>query len=153
MIAAADSRIGDPPRSMVPTRGLCDILGQLTDYGCRVVVFLDGVHNLGEPLNSDIKSLVRELYQKRRVITFVASKEGPSAVDVPNEHGLFALGLLQVFQGMNSSQPGSNRRDAYSLSQFKTSLRDTVQNLSGREQDSSCYIPLEVPEQTLFAKP
>ena len=123
---------------------MCDLLGQLTDYGCRVIVFLDGVHNVGEPLVSEIKPLVRELYQKRRVITFVASKEGPSDVDVPNEHGLFALGLLQVFQGTSPGGPDGNRSNGYTLDQFKTALRDAVQNLSGRQQDASCYIPLEL---------
>ena len=153
VIAAADSQITEPPRSIVPTQDLCELLGQLTDYGCRVIVFLDGVHNVGEPLISEIKPLVRELYQKRRVITFVASKEGPSDVDVPNEHGLFALGLLQVFQGASPNGSEGNRSNAYTLDQFKTSLRDAVQNLSGRQQDASCYIPLELPERTLFAKP
>ncbi len=153
VIAAADSQIGQPPRSVIATQDLCELLGQLTDYGCRVIVFLDGVHNVGEPLFSEIKPLVRELYQKRRVITFVASKEGPSDVDVPNEHGLFALGLLQVFQGASPSGSEGNRSNAYTLDQFKTSLRDAVQNLSGRQQDASCYIPLELPERTLFAKP
>ena len=150
IIAVSDSQFGQSPRSVVPARDLCELLGQLTDYGCRVVVFLDGVHKVDDSLVSEIKPLVRELYLKRRVITFVASKEGPSDVDVPNGHGLFALGVLRAFQGAN---PNGNRADAYTLDQFKTSLRDTVENLSGRQQDSSCYIPLEVPEQALFATP
>jgi WD40 repeat protein len=153
VIAAADSQIGEPPRSIIQTQDLCELLGQLTDYGCRVIVFLDGVHNVGDPMVSEIKPLVRELYQKRRVITFVASKEGPSDIDVPNEHGLFALGLLQVFQGASPGGSEGNRSNVYTLDQFKTSLRDAVQILSGRQQDASCYIPLELPERTLFAKP
>ena len=60
---------------------LGELLGQLTDYGCRVVVFLDGVHKLKEPLKSEIKPFVRDLQRKRGVITFIASKEGPSDVD------------------------------------------------------------------------
>ena len=150
IIAASDSQLGQPSRSVIPAQDLCDLLGQLTDYGCRVIVFLDGVHKVDESVVSEIKPLVRELYLKRRVITFVASKEGPSDVNVPNGHGLFALGVLRVFQGAN---PNGNRADAYTLDQFKTSLRDTVENLSGRQQDAFCYIPLEVPEQTWFARP
>ena len=102
VIATADSQVSQAPRTVVPAQDVYDVLGQLTDYGCRVIVFLDGVHNVGDPLISEVKPLVRELYQKRRVITFVASKEGPSEVDVPNQHGLFALGVLQVFQGANA---------------------------------------------------
>ncbi len=125
----------------------------MTDYGCRVILFLDGVHKLDEPLTSEIKPFVRELQQKRRVITFVASKEGPSDVDVTNEHGLFALGLLQVFQGADLAGARKDRTAPYTLDQFKTALRDAVLNLSGRQQEASCYIPLELPEQTWFAKP
>jgi hypothetical protein len=153
VIATADSQIGQAPRTVVPTQDICDLLGQITDYGCRVIVFVDGVHNVGDPLVSEIKPLVRDLYQKRRVITFVASKEGPSDVDVPNEHGIFAIGILQVFQGASPGGPNGNRSNGYTLDQFKTALRDAVQNLSGRQQDASCYIPLELPERTLFAKP
>jgi WD40 repeat protein len=153
VIATADSQISQAPRTVVPTQDICDLLGQITDYGCRVIVFVDGVHNVGDPLVSEIKPLVRDLYQKRRVITFVASKEGPSDVDVPNEHGIFSLGILQVFQGASPGGPNGNRSNGYTLDQFKTALRDAVQNLSGRQQDASCYIPLELPEQTLFAKP
>ena len=88
------------PSPMVLVRDISDLLGRLTDYGCRVMVFLDGVHELPETtFKSDIKSWVRELQRERRVITFVASKEGPSGVDNTREHGLFALGILNVFQG------------------------------------------------------
>ena len=153
IMAASDSKIGQPARSIIQTRDLCDLLGRFTDYGCRVIVLLDCVHNVGEPLVSEIKPLVRELYQKRRVITFVASTEGPSDVDVPKEHGLFALGLLQVFQGANAGGPSGDRSGGFTLDQFKTALRDAVQELSGRQQDAACYIPLELPEQTWFAKP
>jgi WD40 repeat protein len=153
IIATADSQISQAPRTVIPTQDVCDLLGQLTDYGCRVIVFVDGVHNVGDPLISEIKPFVRDLYQKRRVITFVASKEGASDVDVPNEHGLFALGVLQAFQGAGPSGPDGNRSNGYTLDQFKTAVRDAVQNLSGRQQDASCYIPLELPERTLFAKP
>jgi hypothetical protein len=150
VIAAADARVGPPPRGIIPTRDLSDVLGHLTDYGCRVIVFLDGVHKVDESLAGRIKPLVRELYQKRGVITFVASKEGPSDVDVPSGHRIFALGLLRVFQGAGA---GGNRGDAYTLDQFKTALHDAVLNLSERRQEASGYIPLQVPEQTWFAKP
>jgi hypothetical protein len=137
----------------VATRELADLLGQLTDYGCRVVLFLDGVHRLEEPLSSDIKPLVRELQRKRRVITFVASKEGPSDVDNQQQHGLFALGLLQAFQGADLAGARPNRAAAYTLDQFRTSLRAAVLRLSERRQEAFGYFPPEVPERSLFAQP
>jgi hypothetical protein len=153
VIATSDTRIGPPPRPIVAARDIADLLGQLTDYGCRVVLFLDGVHKLEEPLTSEVKPLVRELQRKRRVITFVASKEGPSGVDIPTEHGLFALGLLKVFQGADLAGARKDRTATYTLDQFKTELRNTVLNLSERRQEAFCYIPLEILPRTLFARP
>ena len=149
-LATADSRVGPAPGGVIPTRDLCDVLGHLTDYGCRAIVFLDGIHKVEVPLAVRIKPMVRELYQKRGVITFVASKEGPSNIDSNAGHGTFALGLLRVFQGAGG---GGNREDAYSLDQFRTALRDAVLNLSEWQQEAACYIPLRVPEQTSFARP
>ena len=132
---------------------MCEVLGQLTDYGCRVVVFLDGFHKLEEPLRSEIKPLVRELQRKRGVIAFIASKEGPSDVDRTRKHGLFALGVMQVFQGADLAGVRNNRSAAYTLDQFRTAMQNEVSNLSGRRQQASCYVPTQVPERTLFARP
>ncbi|HZW32074.1 MAG TPA: hypothetical protein VFF52_15285, partial [Isosphaeraceae bacterium] len=153
VIAASDTQIDAAPRPAVAGRDVAELLGQLTDYGCRVVLFLDGLHRLEDPLASEIKPFVRELQRKRRVITFVASKEGPSGVDDTREHGLFALGILQVFQGADLAGARTNRAAPYTLDQFKTALRNTVLNLSERRQEAFCYIPLEVPERSLLAQP
>jgi hypothetical protein len=153
LLATCDTRIKNPPRPVVSTRDIADVLGQLTDYGCRVVVFLDGVHKLDNPLSSEIKPFVRELQRRRRVITFVASKEGPSGFDVPNQHGLFALGLLRVFQGADLAGARKNRAAVYTLDQFKTELRNTVLGLSERRQEAFGYLPLEIAPRTPFASP
>ncbi len=153
VIAASDTQIDAAPRPAVAGRDVAELLGQLTDYGCRVVLFLDGLHRLEDPLASEIKPFVRELQRKRRVITFVASKDGPSGVDDTREHGLFALGILQVFQGADLAGARTNRAAPYTLDQFKTALRNTVLNLSERRQEAFCYIPLEVPERSLLAQP
>jgi WD40 repeat protein len=153
LIAAADTDPRDSPKPAIPSRELEDVLARMADYGCRVIVFIDGVHKLKAPLASQIKSLARELAHKRRVITFVASKEGPSEVSVQAQHGLFALGLSRVFTGADLAGPRGNRRQVYTLDQFKTALREEVLSLSGRRQEAFCYIPLEVPEQMPFALP
>ena len=153
VIAASDTAAGNPPRPAFAASDLCEILGQLTDYGCRVVVFLDGVHKLEEPLKNEIKPLVRELQRKRRVITFIASKEGPSGVDRTRQNGLFALGVMRAFEGADLAGSRKDRAGAYTLDQFRTALENEVLNLSGRRQRASCYIPTEVSERTLFAKP
>ena len=147
VIAAADTVVSNPPRPAFAASDLGEVLGQLTDYGCRVVVFLDGVHKLEEPLKSEIKPFVRDLQRKRGVITFIASKEGPSGVDRTREHGLFALGVMQVFQGADLAGVRKDRSAAYTLDQFRTALQNEVSNLSARRQQASCYIPTQVPER------
>jgi hypothetical protein len=153
LIATADTVGGDPPRPAFATADLCEVLGQLTDYGCRVVVFVDGVHQLEAPLKSEIKPFVRDLQRNRRVITFIASKEGPSEVDRIKQSGFFTLGVTQVFQGADLAGARKDRSGAYTLDQFRTALQNEVLNLSGRRQRAFCYIPNEVSERILFARP
>ena len=152
-LAAHDTDPGDPPRPAALARDLAALLGEFTDYGCRAVVFLDAVHPLGESLSSSIKPFVRELQQKRGVITFVASKEGPGGADETARLGLFALGLTGVFQSANLAGQTGDRKAVYTLDQFKTALRTRVLMLSERHQEAACYIPLEVFERTPFAAP
>ena len=142
------------PSPMVLARDISDLLGRLADYGCRVMVFLDGVHELPETrFKSDIKSWVRDLQRERRVITFVASKEGPSGVDNTREHGLFALGILNVFQGAGAPAARKNRAAAITLEQFRKALHQEVQDLSGRMQEADAFIPIEIDPRTWFAQP
>jgi hypothetical protein len=156
-VAAADTTPnGHPSVPAVSTREISDLLGQLTDYGCRVVMFVDGVHKLQPPLSNEIKPWIRELFLEKRVITFVASEDKPSGADDREQHGFFAMGILQAFQGAGPADPAqkNNQRTApYTLDQFDRAVRDAVSKLSARDQDAFCYIPLEVPERTLFAQP
>jgi len=142
------------PEPAVSTRDISGLLGRLTDYGCRVVLFLDGVHELpAEGMQNSIKRWVRDLQKNRRVITFVASKEGPSEADQTAGHGLFALGVLRAFQGAAASDVGQDRGGLYSLELFRRSVRRAVLDLSGRRQEADAYIPLEVDPRTPFAIP
>jgi hypothetical protein len=142
------------PTPMVLARDISDLLGRLADYGCRVMIFLDGVHELPESkFKSDIKSWVRDLQRERRVIAFVASKEGPSGVESAKEHGLFALGILNVFQGAGATAACKDSMAAITLEQFRKALHQGVQDLSGRMQEADAFIPIEIDPRTLFAQP
>ena len=81
-IAAADTKLDNHAETTIPAEEPSDLLGQLTDYGCRVVLFLDAIHEgpLPKTVKGEIKTWVRDLQQNRRVITFVASKEGSGGV-------------------------------------------------------------------------
>jgi hypothetical protein len=153
VIAMADTQPGNPPAHAVSTREISDLLGQLTDYGCRVVLFLDGVHKLDPRLSSEIKPWVRELFLERRVITFVASENMPSGANDLEQRGYFALGIRQALQGDRPPGWPKDRTAAITLDQFDKAVRDTVSKLSARAQDAFSYFPEEVLPQTLFAKP
>jgi WD40 repeat protein len=149
-IATTDTKQGAEP--MVPARDVSDLLGRLGDYGCRVMVFLDGVHDLPDKkLKNDVKPWVRELFLERRVITFVASKEGPSRVD--RQHGVFAQGILDVFEAAGAAAVRKDRAAAFTLEEFREALHQGVQDFSGRMQEADAYIPEEIESWTPFAQP
>jgi hypothetical protein len=149
----------DPSKKPVPgpailTREFSERLGELSDYGCRVVLFLDGVHELpNDAFQSTIKPWVRDLQRERRVITFVASKEGPSRVHVVAGHGLFAEGVLNAFRAGGAAGARRNRAAAFTLEEFRKAIHQEVLNLGGRTQEADCFIPLEVDPRTVFALP
>lgn len=153
VIAAADTVGGQSPCQAFAGANIGDLLGQLTDYGCRVVVFLDVVHNLDGSFKSQLKPFVRDLQRKRHVITFVASKEGPSGVIRAQRNGIFAIGVTQAFRGSDLAGVRKDRAGAYTLDQFRTAVENEVLNLSGRQQRAACYLPRAVPLETLFARP
>jgi WD40 repeat protein len=153
IVVGSDTDPGRKPLwPSVRTKDLSDLLGRLTDYGCRVVLFLDCVHDVTEKgFKSDIKSWVRELQNERRVITFVASKEGPSEVDAQAGHGLFALGVTQAFNVVVAADKAQDQ--PYTLDEFANAMIQRVSNLSGRRQQAFCYMPRGIVPQSLFARP
>jgi hypothetical protein len=153
-IVTADTKLSAPPAPVLSGRDLSERLGELADYGCRVVVFLDGVHNVAEgSFKSDVKAWVRDLQRNRRVITFVASKEGPSGVSIREQHGYFALGLLHAFSTSGASAVRKDRAAPYSLDLFRKAVAQEILDISNRRQEVGCYIPQAVSPASLFARP
>ena len=153
-IVTADTKLSATPGPVLSGRDLSERLGELADYGCRVVVFLDGVHNVAEgSFKSDVKAWVRDLQRNRRVITFVASKEGPSGASIRDQHGYFALGLLHAFSASGTSAVRKDRTAPYSLDLFRKAVAQEVLDVSNRRQEVGCYIPPAVSAASLFARP
>jgi WD40 repeat protein len=152
VVAPAD--LGDETSAELPaitTGELSERLGELVKADCRVVLFLDGVHIPRTAKNapkSDIKPWVRELQNDRRVITFVASKNGPARSSAARTErlGLFALGLSNAFRGAQSTAP-------MSIEAFKTAVVQEVRNLSNRYQEVGLYLPRSVQPRIPFARP
>lgn len=153
-IAAADTTGQAPPQPLISTRDLAERLGELTDYGCRVVLLLDLVHRpeVGWE-QSGLKPWVRELQQDRGVIVLVASKGRSSLTDAQAGHGVFALGLLRVFQAGGAVGGVQDRRADYTLQQFRAALVRGVADLSGRQQDAGVFVPRSVRLDSRFASP
>jgi WD40 repeat protein len=153
-VAAVDT---DParrpsPGPLIPAREISERLGELADYGCRVVVLLDGVRELpNDAFRSAIKPWVRDLQRERRVITFVASREGPSLWDDGKQHGLFALGVTRAFD--QAVAAGKLPGQPYTLGEFGRAVRQMVLDLSGRQQDAFAYFPEGVSPDSPFARP
>ena len=148
LVTAADSVPGPGPavQPAIRTRDISDLLGRISDYGCRVLLFVDGVHELPDSqLKSSIKAWVRDLRQNRRVITFVASKEGPSDVNQRAELGLFAQGVVTALQGAGA--------ETYTLEAFRRKLHQVVFELSERLQEADAYFPDDVDPRALFGRP
>ena len=83
-------------KGSVPASRIADTLGQLADYGCKVMLLVDAWHEGGPPSPSARRVLTewaRDLYRKN-VITFVASSHGPSKRVDTRGHGAFAEGIL-----------------------------------------------------------
>jgi hypothetical protein len=153
-IAGANTKGGDPPDPLVSARDLSARLESLVSAGCRVVVFLDGVHEpLKEPLRADVKAWVRDLQQNRGVITFVASKEGPSGSIPAERHGRFAYGLLHAFDTSGAIGARKDAKAALTLSDFRAAVTRNVLDASDRRQEVGGYFPLSVPATTPFARP
>jgi WD40 repeat protein len=77
---------------------VADQLGRLVERGCRVLVFVDGVH-LPPSSNRvfEVDEWVRQL-QAKRVGTYVASINGKPS-EVRGDFGAFAAGVAQALQG------------------------------------------------------
>ncbi len=154
LITTTDTAKDALPRPSISAAELSERLEELANYGCRTIVFLDGVHQLPEGgFKSDVKEWVRDLQLKRGVITFIASKEGPSDVDPRSQHGIFAEAILKAFEASGATSARTNRGSALTLDQFKNAVDAQVRALSNRQQFVGCYFPKGVSSRVYFAKP
>jgi hypothetical protein len=154
IVAPADLS-GAPPAGgpVISTQDISNRLGELANAGVRVVLFLDGVHlpRSGEgTLRSEINPWIRDLLRERRIITFIASRYGPSQISDSQRQGIFALGLLQAFR---RSQAGAKQGEPMSILAFEKSVVEEVRNLGDRSQEPRLYRPASVLPSTPFAQP
>lgn len=137
---------GDEPReSGVDAGRVAEVLGELADRGCLVVLLLDGLHRdvwAGRGYND----WVRDLAYDRGVIVAVASKDRPS---VPgNELGVFARAVLESVTVRGRIRPAIDPDEPILLMDFQAVVPRRVQELTARQQVADVYYnedgPLDV---------
>lgn len=97
LIIGSDFDFAKPEETSLKGSELVETLGRLVAHGCRVVVFIDGVHKNSEgiiPAQSDLdlKEFFRDL-QEAQVATYIASFEGR-----PSFSGFFAGGVREALR-------------------------------------------------------
>jgi hypothetical protein len=134
---AADS----PGTQAVPDERIAETLGRLAEYGCRVVVFVDLVHEKRPASQRGQRALnawTRALYA-RNVVCFVASIHGPSRRHLT--HGVFAESVLRSLNVQGQGRPSVGSPAALSLDEFQERIGLNALALTGRQQFARCYIP------------
>ena len=142
-------------KGSIPASGITDTLGQLADYGCKVMLLVDAWHEGGPHSPAARRMLTewaRELY-RRNVITFVASSHGPSKRVTTRGHGAFAEGILSSMNVQGAIRLAPNARRSLTLFDFQDRVERNVQALTGRRQHARCYIPDAVPSQSPLLDP
>lgn len=146
-IAVADGR-GIPPEPAVGADELASYLGEVVKYKCRVIVLLDGVHTRSSKLwDTDVNEWVRELRDKHNIITMVASNSGASRFVNDRGHRVFAQSVL------DSVRPPFLTEGPLTLNDFRDRVVEGVLNLTGRQQQSACYLPDTMNGEFPFISP
>jgi WD40 repeat protein len=150
---------GQPPSPAVSAAAIADCLGQLADYGCKVVLVVDPLHERRPQPRQTDRTLIewaRSLYLKN-VITFVASIHGPSQRLIARGHGAFAEGILGALnvrsQARLATSGSSANASEITLFEFQDVVARNVLALTNRQQHARCYIPDTIPSMAPIFDP
>jgi WD40 repeat protein len=154
-LLASNSAPGSPPTPSIPAERVSEVLGRLADYGCKVMLFIDVLHeNRPDPRSSNraLNDWARDLYH-RNVITFVASVHGPSFRVRSEAHGAFAEGILDSLNVRAQTRLQMGSPTSPSLWEFQDIVARRVLDLTSRQQHARCFIPDAVPSQVSVFDP
>jgi WD40 repeat protein len=150
----SDAR-GRPPEPAVSAALIADCLGQLADYGCKVVLLVDPLHERRPDAGLTDRAVIdwaRTLYRKN-VITFVASIHGPSQRLTARAHGAFAQGVLDAVSVRGAGRLTDRGVAELTLFDFQDALSRTILALTNRQQHARCYIPETIPSKVPLFEP
>ena len=132
---------------------MTETLGRLADYGCKVMLLVDAVHEHrpgSQKGNRGMNEWARQLYQ-RNVITLVASIHGPGFRHLT--HGAFAEAVLKSANVQGNARLNQNAAAPLSLFDFQDAVARNVLALTDRRQHARCYIPDTIPSQAPIFDP
>ena len=137
--------------TLAPAERITETLGALADYGCKVMLLVDAVHEPrphSQKGNRAMNEWARQLYQ-RNVLTFVASIHGPGLRHLT--HGVFAESILKSTNVQGNAPRGRHPGSAELFDQ--DTVARNILALSDRRQHARCYIPDTIPSQTPIFDP
>jgi WD40 repeat protein len=158
VILTTDTGHGMPAAHPVPAERIADVLGRLVEYGCKVMLLVDGIHEKrpeSPQAPRALKEWARSLYRKN-VITFVASVHGPSQRVVSKGHGAFAQSVRDSLNVQGRSRlvdPNPSGDSPLTLFDFQDNVTRDVLTLTNRQQQARCYIPETIPSQSPIFDP
>ncbi len=145
MVLGSDARRDRPAPAGIRTGEVTEALKYLTDRGCFVTLFLDGIHTRLRPRDlKDFRTWVRDLTDQARVVVCVASKQDPSDQLDSEAIGVFARAILEsvnVKSGALNPNP--------SIEEFKSIVINRVdeRKRKGSYQKADLYSPLNMNER------
>ena len=143
-------------KGSVPASRITDTLGQLADYGCKVMLLVDAWHEGGPPSPDGQAGAhgmgSRPLPQERHHLRGVESRP-EQACQHPRtwcvRRGDPVLAERPGGRPAHSRTPG----EALTLFDFQDRVERNVQALTGRRQHARCYIPEAIPSQSPLLDP
>jgi hypothetical protein len=150
-VAGTDLGEESPPVPALPAEFISETLGRLAAVGCRVVLLTDILHRpISREKREQFKEWLRDLYKRRNVIVFVASKYGPS---LPlSTHRAFAEALLTSFDVQSRSRIWIGPRGPATLRDFRETVIDRVGELAPG-QFADVYKPDLITDQIAIFEP
>jgi WD40 repeat protein len=148
MVLCSDTIPGRPPAPALTATDVADLLGQLSSYGCTVVLLLDGVHaRPALDLDRDVREWVRHLRRDKDVIVYLASHFGPSQRVLTQRHGAFAQAVLESRDVAARSRLRIAPGAPYTLEDLHEAIRQNVARLTRGGQTATYYVPETIPVQ------
>ncbi len=117
-------------------------LGRLAEYGCTVVLLIDTAHeDLPAGLDARATEWVRDLYQRRGVIAFVASKHGPGRRNTSTQQGMFTQAILDSLSDLGLVRPLADPSAPVTLADFRAAVLRRVSEMTAGTQQAGGYLP------------